>query len=130
MENKKSGKKTIGIAMAAIMLASIFATFVPASIGQPAPPAGGVVLYFHESDTSVPEGSGHARIVQMRANISSGQTLMGGQVGINYTETCVDIVDVDWDPNIDTSLSDWNNTMYPECWGPGNDWIRFKFKKP
>jgi len=45
MDEKKSGKKAIGIAMAAIILASIFAIIAPASIGQrqPFPPSGGAI---------------------------------------------------------------------------------------
>ena len=118
------------VAIVVMLLGYISAILIPLSFGQPPAPAGGVTLYFHDTHTIVPGGYGHAKIVQMRANISSGQTLRGGQIAISYDNTCCKIINVSWAPNINTLLSSWNSTAMTQCWGAGYDWIRWTFKSP
>ena len=130
MENRKGGKGGIGVAIVVMLLGCISAIFIPLSFGQPPAPAGGVTLYFRDTHTIVPGGYGHAKIVQMRANISSGQTLRGGQIAISYDNTCCKIINVNWAPNINTLLSSWNSTGRPQCWGAGYDWIMWTFNSP
>jgi len=130
-ENRKGGKGWIGVAIVVMLLGGTSAIFMPLSFGQPpAASAGGVTFYFHATDTIVPGGYGHAKIVQMRANISSGQTLRGGQIAISYDNKCCKIMNVDWAPGINTMFSDWNSTAWRQCWGAGYDWIRWMFNAP
>ncbi|KAF5426644.1 hypothetical protein C5S39_14655 [Candidatus Methanophagaceae archaeon] len=54
---EKSSNKAIGIAMAAIMVASIFAILAPASVADPSVPSGKVAIYYLNPDnSSVPDG--------------------------------------------------------------------------
>ncbi|RJS79174.1 hypothetical protein CW713_08695, partial [Methanophagales archaeon] len=91
MGNKKSGKKAISIAMAAIMIASIFAMIAPAFGVRNVPvPSGKAGIFFLDPQHDVAEKNCTSRTIDVWVN-SSG-TIDGGSVVINTTDkTCANI---------------------------------------
>jgi len=97
MENKKSGKKAIGMAMAAIMVASILATFAPA-FGYfrpvPVPPSEEGIYYLSPKDSNA---SAFNAVTTVEVHVNS--TVIGmrsGSFNLTYDSTCVDIDCADW----------------------------------
>jgi len=113
-EMNKSGKskKAIGIAMAAIMVASIFAVIAPQAFGyfRPVPIPGGekAIYYLSPQNSSVPEGYCNSTEVELHVNSSLG--LSFGKVTILYNHLCGNITGVTfnttvWDDPIGTGYS-------------------------
>ncbi|PXF52802.1 MAG: hypothetical protein C4B56_04520 [Candidatus Methanophagaceae archaeon] len=89
MENKKSGKIAMGMAMAAIMLGSIFAMIAPASIAQPPVPTGKDAIYYLEPDNStVPD---YCNTTTVGVWVKSDVPIQNGVVNITYTHCCANI---------------------------------------
>jgi len=97
MENKKSGKKAVGIAMAAIMITSILATFAPAfGYKRPVSPLTGepAIFYLSPRDSRVTSYPGTTE-VQLHVNFTNGgnglATLAACDVNITYNPLCANI---------------------------------------
>ena len=104
---KKCNSKVIGVVMAAILVASIFAAFAPASIGQPSPPTGGAIYYLAPDNSSVSGGSPGDTTVQLRVN--SNAPFDAGAVAITYDSACANITgftfDSEWEMKTGPTLS-------------------------
>jgi len=93
MRMEKSGKKTIGMAMVAIMVASVFAMFAPISVGDTPVPSGKVGIYYLVPDnSSVPEGYCHTTDVQLRVNTTGA--IRGGKITLEFNRTCGNITGI------------------------------------
>jgi len=89
---RKDGKRLVCVAMAAIMIASVFVTFAPASVADhphPVPPGNTTTLYFHPDDSGSADYSD--KIVQVYVNTTAGIT--SGQLAILYDASCINITD-------------------------------------
>jgi hypothetical protein len=87
----KSGKKAIGIAITVMILASIFATFMPASVADSDVPPGKEARYFLvPSDPSVP-GYCSETDVGVWVNVTNATGVNGGKFNITYTCCCANI---------------------------------------
>jgi len=73
-------------------------------------------FYFVPQDGNAP-GCGDT-VVKLMAHAPYG--INNEQLAINYSASCIKIVDVDFNPV--WWLTGWNNT--PACFGPGHDWIK------
>ena len=87
----KNGKKAIGIAMAAIVVASIFATFAPA-LGYyrpvPIPSTEEGIYYLSPCDSSV---ANYLDTTEVQLHVNSSMTVRGGAVNLTYNPICTDI---------------------------------------
>ena len=105
------GRKAMSMATAVIILGSILATFVPASIADhphPIPPGETTILYFHPDNTSSPYSG--CKVVQVYVNTTRG--ISGGQLAIHYDESCINVTN--WERN---------TALWPVP--PGAGWSRF-----
>jgi len=84
-----------------------------------------VTQYFDPQDSSVPEGYCNTIEVKVMANITAPDTLKGGQFGIKYDQSCVNITNLVWGPKILPALSRWNAGT--TCWGYGYDFVKYTF---
>ena len=91
MGDKKNGKKVVGIAMAALMIASIFAMIAPASVARDPPPVqpGTNATYYLEPDDSSALGKCENTTVQVWIN--SSIPFFGGEFRITTDASCGDI---------------------------------------
>jgi hypothetical protein len=82
-----------------------------------------VTMYFDPQDSSVPGGYCNTTHVKVMANITSPDDLWMGQFAIYHSESCANITDLQWGPNIYTMMSSWNAGT--DCVGTDYDWIKF-----
>ena len=110
MENKKSGKKAIGMVMAAIMIASIFAMIAPAFGFHKVPvPTGDKGIYF--LDPPISNASGHCNNAIVEVWVNSSIPIRGGSVRINTSDqTCANITSCTPDP-----LGQWTGGLPESC---------------
>ncbi len=101
---EKSSNKAIGIAMAAIMVASIFAILAPASVADPSVPSGKVAIYYLNPDnSSVPDGFCHTTDVELRVNTTG--IIRGGKVSLTFDRSCVNITGITF------NTATWNDAV-------------------
>ena len=87
-----------------------------------------VTMYFEPQDSNVAGGYPNTAHVRLMANITSPDNLLGGQVAIYHDQTCADITNLQWGPQIFTMMSSWNAAKVIEpCPGENHDWIMFAF---
>ncbi len=104
MRMGKSGKKTIGMTMAAIIVASVFAMVAPVSVADPPVPSGKVAIYYLVPDnSSVPDGYWHTTDVQLRVNTTGA--IRGGKVSLEFNRTCGNITGITFNTAI------WDDTV-------------------
>ena len=90
---EKNSNKAIGIVMAAIMVASIFAILAPVSVADPPVPSGKVAIYYLNPDnSSVPDGFCNTTDVELRVNTTD--VIRGGKVSLTYDRSCVNITGI------------------------------------
>ncbi len=113
---KESGNKAIGIAMAAIMLALIFAVITPASVAKDVPPGEESIFYLIPRDSSAPGYCNNTTVdIWLNTTISAfgmdftlktGNTTMAGQLATSTSDTsCANIVKGSYEHN---------DTYFPE----------------
>ena len=81
-------------------------------------------LYFVPQDGSA--SSCGDTVVQVRVNAPYG--ISGVYFGINYSASCINITDVEFNPDWPGyPMFDpiWQEPYQPECWGSGQDWLKF-----
>ncbi len=107
---KESGNKAIGIAMAAIMLALIFAVITPASVAKDVPPGEESIFYLIPRDSSAPGYCNNTTVdIWLNTTISAfgmdftlktGNTTMAGQTATSTSDTsCANIVKGSYEHN-------------------------------
>jgi len=118
MDEKKSGKKAVGIAMAVLILGSVFAMLAPASIADhphEIPAGATAIIYFHPDNTNSPDCS--AKTIQVYVNTTKGIT--AGQLAILYNPQCINVTNWALNKTIWTSGGGWDSRM------DGLEWITF-----
>jgi len=85
-----------------------------------------ITIYLDPQDSDVP-GYGDTTEVKVMADITGGDNLWLGQFNIQYDQSCCDITDLTWGEHVFPGMSAWNPPGYPECWGYGQDHIRYYF---
>ena len=116
MNKKKSGKKTIGIAMAVLILGSAFAMLAPASVADhphEIPVGATTIIYFHPDNTKSPDCSD--KTIQIYVNTTKGIT--SGQLAILYNPQCINVTN--WARDALWTSGGWD-TRYN-----GLEWITF-----
>ena len=104
MRTEKSGKKTMGMVMAAIIVASVFAMFAPISVGNTPVPSGKVAIYYLVPDnSSVPAGYYYTTVVQLRVNTTG--PIRGGKVTLKFDRTCGNITGITF------NTATWDDTV-------------------
>ncbi|RLF47004.1 MAG: hypothetical protein DRN20_06500, partial [Thermoplasmata archaeon] len=111
-EKMDERRKVIGIAMAAMIVASILAVIAPQAFGYfrpvPIPPGEEAIYYLSPRDSSVPEG--YCNSTEVELHVNSSLSLCFGKVSILYDHLCVNITRVTfnttvWDDPIGTGYS-------------------------
>jgi len=111
--NKKRTTLGIGIVLALLVLTVSTASAY-------------ITIYLDPQDSDVP-GYGDTTEVKVMADITGGDNLWLGQFNIQYDQSCCDITDLTWGEHVFPGMSAWNPPGYPECWGYGQDHIRYYF---
>ncbi|UYZ40934.1 MAG: DUF3344 domain-containing protein [Candidatus Methanospirare jalkutatii] len=95
MKKMNERKKVIGVAMAVIIVASIFAVLTPAFARREVPPGYKVIFYLEPDNSSAPAYC-NTTVVQLRVN--STEDFQGVKVTIHYDPACANITDFVFDP--------------------------------
>ena len=110
MDEKKSGKKAVGIAMAVLILGSVFAMLAPASIADhphEIPAGATAIIYFHPDNTTSPDCS--AKTIQIYVNTT--KSITAGQLAILYDPQCINVTNWVLNTAIWTSGGGWDSSM-------------------
>ena len=106
-----------------IAILGIVALFAVLTVSTASAYVGDATLYFNPQNSNV-SGYGETVEVEVRANAPDG--INNGQICVSYDTSCAKIVDVEFNPV--WWMTNWNIST-SECWGTGNDWIKY-WKNP
>ena len=87
----KGGKKAIGMAMAAIIVASVFAMVAPVSVADPNVPPGKEARFFLVPTNSYVPSKCNDINVEVWLNVTNTTGVAGGAFNITYTYCCANI---------------------------------------